>query len=446
MPRNATRCLALFLVAVIGNTFANMAAGQPGPGNRTDDQSHFSLRQGEKGHWWIMDGDDKVAIFGPSMKGRGTYSLGLVRQTPGQEVPAQWLIEPQVLHLVSRQGLSLTTYWMNKGMQGVRPAMQVDQSDPQRLIIRLVSEKSKSDRGEFTICVRRDQQLRRYVVEIALDLLLSERGGGEFCNYYPGGAGDLRPESNRYDRLVWQEADGTLKSHWLSFPVAQPGPINLASTAVVAYGDEKRGNPAVFFESAQPPVKIDVCYCWFDSHLTWTEPADMPGPPYHYTAKFKAYWLNAKESAELLAKSQQISLAPFAARFQQWIPLQMGKVNDFEQRVDLAGGKTKHFYLELRPGISYDSTTGHSGSHSLRFESPGNGTTFTLLTAPEFLVTPGKRLRVSAWVKTEGVSGEGFYLETGFQRWLPSGLKDLGPVYQSPKLNDTRDWTRIEIP
>ena len=58
------------------------------------------------------------------------------------------------------------------------------------------------------------------------------------------------------------------------------------------------------------------------------------------------------------------------------------------------------------------------------------------------MVTPGRQVKISAWVKTENVTGEGFYLESGFQR----GDQQLGPKYRSAKLTGTNDWTLLEIP
>lgn len=441
------------VAAVVGlGLFLSVAlAGQAAtePAGATDKQAagetyspSFSLVNGEHGHYWVMDGKDKVAIFGPSMKGRHTYSLGLIRQFPGQEIPEHWLIEPEVMQFITRRGLGLTTHWMNKAMRGVTPVMKVDDTNPARLTIQLISEKNETEHGTFTVCFTYDAELSRYVAEVEFDLVISERGGGEFCNYYPHGVGDLRPDVDRYDRLIWQEPDGSLKAHRLSFPVQQPGPINLSPTAMVGYVDEEWGSPLVLFESCSPPAKIAVCHCWFDSHLIWTEPADMEGPPYHYRAKLKGYWLDAKESAELIAKAELAALEPFANRWNNMIPIQMGRVNDLEERIDLANGPVKVFYIVMGSGMSYDTKTGHSGNHSILFSRGVS----TRLLGPELMVTPGKQLKISAWVKTEGVEGEGFYLETGFQRWLPTGLKNLGDLYQSNKLTGTNDWTKLEIP
>ena len=76
----------------------------------------------------------------------------------------------------------------------------------------------------------------------------------------------------------------------------------------------------VIVEESTPGTQVGICPCWFDSHLTWGSPAhargprkpDVPGPPYKYHARLKAYWNSPTETGALLAKAQTVSLAPFA--------------------------------------------------------------------------------------------------------------------------------------
>ena len=61
------------------------------------------------------------------------------------------------------------------------------------------------------------------------------------------------------------------------------------------------------------------------------------------------------------------------------------------------------------------------------------------------MVTPGRQVKINAWVKTGNVTGEGFYLESGFQRWIPE-VRAVRTMYQSAKLTGNNDWTLLEIP
>ena len=85
---------------------------------------------------------------------------------------------------------------------------------------------------------------------------------------------------------------------------------------------------------------------------------------------------------------------------------------------------------------------GHSGHCSIRFVSKSDKGTSVLPGGPEVLVTPGRQIKLSAWVKTSNVTGEGFYLESGFSK----NGQQLGPKYRSAKLTGSNDWTLLEVP
>ena len=418
----------------------------PEPAQADSHVTKLTVVPGEKGHFWIMDGSEKIALFGSASGKDPNYQLGLIRQFPGQAVPDAWLKEPEVMHFVTRYGLGLALTWVNAILGDQPAAMSYDASAPGRLKINIKTRNPKGDEGTVAASVFYDARLGRYVVESEFHLTSNTRGGGEFCNFYPHGLGDFRPDVGMYDRLIWQEPDGSTKAHWLSFPAAQPGSIPLSPTGMVAYVENPWGTPAVQFESCDPPGEIHVCHCWFDSHLCWTEPKDMPGPPYHYSAKLKAWWLKPDEAAALKAKAAIVPIEPLAERWQQMVPIEMGKVNGFEERADLKAGKVKRIYLQLGSGVSWDASVARTGSHSILLQSTRPEGITTMVTGPELMVTPGKRVKISAWVKTENIIGEGFHLESGFRRWIPNGDGDIGKMIQSEALFSTNNWTRLEIP
>jgi len=430
---------------VAGCSCANPQQEQQ-PQAQAPNGTNLTMTPGEKGHYWIMDGTEKIAIFGSATGKDPYYALGLIRQFPGQSVPDEWEKEPDVLHFVTRYGLGLALTWVNR-MLGDQPSeMSYDTSDPGKLRINIKTRNAKGDEGTMAVSVAYDAALGRYVVESEFQLVSSSRGGGEFCNFYPHGLGDFRPDVGTYDRLIWQEPDGSTKAHWLGYPAAQPGRILLAQTGMAAYADNPWGIPAVQFESCDPPGQINVCHCWFDSHLCWTEPQDMPGPPYRYRAKLRAWWLRPDEAAALKAKAKPVSLQPYAGRWENMLPIDMGTLNSFEERADLKAGNVKRIYLALGSGMEWDTSEAHSGLRSIRFDSTRPEGTSTMVTGPELMVTPGKRVRIAAWVKTENVVGEGFHLESGFRRWIPNGSGDLSAMFRSPALAGTNGWTKLEIP
>ena len=172
----------------------------------------------------------------------------------------------------------------------------------------------------------------------------------------------------------------------------------------------------------------------------------MPGPPHHYRAKLRAWWLRPDEATALKAKARTVSLEPYADRWHNLLPIDMGKINGFEERADLKAGNVKRIYLDVGSGLEWDTSEAHSGMRSVRFDSTRPGGISRMVTGPELMVTPGKRVKLSAWVKTENVVGEGFHIESGFRRWLPNESGDLGEMVRSPELAGSNGWTKLEVP
>jgi hypothetical protein len=433
----------------------------------------FSIAKTEFDHYWIKDRGQRIALVGSCDGGNRDYQIGLFRHFPGQALDEKQIQDSEILDFVSLPGLRLDTNWISaRAMRGVPGEMKLDSSDPTQLTIRLYWKKSAEEFGTQVIRVAYDADMARYVVHVEDDLQLSQPGGGEYCNFYANGLGDFRPGVGRYDRLLYQDGDDSdkLKAHYLSVHVPKPGPgliLLPAANGLIGYADEKDGNPVVIVEESTPRTTVGICLCWFDSHLRWDEPANktrvrrgspdpaetpaVSGQPYRYHAKLKAYWNSPAETRTLLAKAQTVPLAPFADHFANSLPIDMNVVNDFEHTTDFLSGNVKHIYFSLKPlrpsgGISYEKTVGRSGHSSILFVSKTDKGIQQGLTGPELMVTPGRQVKISAWVKTADVTGEGFYLESGFQRWTPAGDEQLTPLYQSEKLTGTNDWTLLEIP
>ena len=445
----------------------------------------FSVIKLESDRFWVCDHGKKIALFGPTGGKSGTdNTVGLIRHWPGHDIPDDQIVEPAVMGFVQNVGLKLHTYWIgNKTFDGIKPAVAVDDS-PQAVKLHLKWDKPETkESGAIDIAFLYDPQLRKYVVAAEFDLSVNQRGGGEFCNFYVHGLGDARPDVSRYDRIVWRDADGKLKLHWLSFPYAQPGtgkpwaadgsfyehqggavgpffnfpppPAVLPTDAAIAFVDDRFDTPVVVVEDAAPQPRFDICYTWFDVHIIWHElkkargaeyAAQLPGPPYRYHAKLRAYWLDRRETADLLATAEQLPLDQ--AAFARYVPIKMNAVNDFEWRIDASKPPTKYIYLWMNPdgGVSWDAAAARSGKHAILFDGDKTPSIDMRSTGPELVVTPGKRVKIGAWVKTQNVAGEGFWLESSFfLSRTPADRGNRGP-FCSRKLTGTNDWTWIEAP
>lgn len=467
MNRNAITSSMLGLTLAL---FAGVAAAEPAPASQpaanvalpVDAATYvpqFTIAKSAGGHDWILDHGQKVALFQGSM-------ISLFRQFPGQPIDeAKVLAAESAGHWYLLPGLRLWAQFMMTAdigptwyLHGVAREMSQDLSDPSRLIINQSWKKSADEFGTEMLRVEYDRELARYVVRVTADLQISQPGGGEYCNFYAEGLGDFRPWRSHYNRMLYTDAaDNKLKLHYLSLPVFQPGHIRLPDNGLFGVVDEKEGNPVVVLEESTPASCLNVCMCWFDLHMIWDEPwkvsrddrtkttftAAVSGPPYRYHAKYKAYWINATETKEVLAKAQTVSLEPYAKAFSNMLPVKMNEVNEFEHLADFKSGDVKYIYFPLpRKGASLDNTVAHSGTSSMRMEATSDKGLSVATTGPELLVTPGRQVKISAWVKTSNVTGEGFYLESGFS----NNGQQIGPKYCSAKLTGTHDWTLLEIP
>jgi len=462
----------------------------------------FSVIKLDSGRYWICDRGEKVAIVGPTGAGGADACIALIRQYPGHQVAEALLAEPGVIGFAQNAGLRLHTSWItNKTFDGIRPDVRVEDT-PQGSTFHFRWDKpATKEWGTVDIAIGCDMQsgegvtradaasavrpYGRYTATVAFDLSVNERPGGEFADAYTYGLGDARPEVSRYDRLLWTAPDGSLNLHWLGFPCGQPMPkppitpqetfyehhggcvgpfftvkppaIIMPKGGLMAFADEPQGNPAVMVEDASPPVRIDVCYTWFDVHFVWHEPlrvkertfaAELDGPPFRYRARLRAWWLNPADARRMLASARQLPLDQ--TWFDRFIPIRMNAENDFEWRIDAAAREPaiKQIYLWMNPdgGVSYDSSVARSGKHSVLFDGDKNPNIDYRSTGPELLVTPGKRVKLGAWVKTENLTGEGFRLESSFFLSKTPAERGLSGPFTSRTLTGTNDWTWLEVP
>jgi len=114
-----------------------------------------------------------------------------------------------------------------------------------------------------------------------------------------------------------------------------------------------------------------------------------------------------------------------------------GVENDFETPVP--AGTLYNGALWSR-GFQLDTRVAHSGSRSLRVRGPDEAEPIHGGTA--IYVETAKRYRLSAWVRTRGVTGVGAYLRVRevFYNW-----RDEYATHRSKALTGDNDWTRIEL-
>jgi len=201
----------------------------------------------------------------------------------------------------------------------------------------------------------------------------------------------------------------------------------------VGFVAEPDMNPALEIIRSEPGTTFITCSVWYDQHVI-ALPPEKKGEDglYHITAAYRFMSLPLPAAKELEDAARTMLPAP-GDRGKGPMGFRQGVVNDFEALVP-AG--TLYNGCIWGHSAKYDGTTGHSGTHSIRlsggeFAGPVHG-------GPELHVEEGKQYRLSAWVRTRGVTGAGAYLRVRSRQESAGGIR-------SKSLAGDTDWTLLEI-
>jgi len=123
----------------------------------------------------------------------------------------------------------------------------------------------------------------------------------------------------------------------------------------------------------------------------------------------------------------------------------------FESNVPGIDGNPEGWYSYQHAGpesyrISLDGEVAHSGRQSARIDNIGPeiyGTLAQIVRGPQFA---GKAVRFTAWLKTRGVTGNGWSKGTGLALTAYAGGQTVGGTnFRKTAFGGTTDWTRHEV-
>ncbi|NCO36728.1 MAG: LamG domain-containing protein [Armatimonadetes bacterium] len=244
-----------------------------------------------------------------------------------------------------------------------------------------------------------------------------------------------------YQWSVFQADDGKYykvpfnhNGHYLSTAASNGGPFNPNGGIWVVAGDPVV-NPVVKVRGMSPGhTKVSVGHCWwaYDMHTMFhPQLVGNTVPAGQYVSKVRYTGMEASEAARLLAEAQFYQPIDVNVK----IPVYtagVGFTERFDKEVLLASPHQEHW---IRAGV-IDRSVGHDDKCSLRLDGPTEA--WAITGSSYFMSGYGKRNRVTAWVKTEDVQGEGPTI--GFRRWDDN----VGDFYCSG-ITGTRDWTKVEF-
>jgi hypothetical protein len=379
--------------------------------------------------FWILDGGQKIGLLNFS---RGEIEMFRTFPPVGG-VQVEYAM-PEFHGWETLQGprIAIAPWqwgWSGKGvMDGLQNRGET---------LRLCYRESTGDKTEFVhrFTLRFDPVLG-YLWDCTFDARMDTPRRLEYANLLPNGVADSRDERKRYQKCLWTRRDGAVCAMYQNprSAVQSSGrewadiPTNGGFVGFVAEPDL---NPFLEIIRSDPATTFVTCNVWYDQHVL-ALPSVRKGEDglYHVTTAYRMLSLPLPVAKEL--ENAARTTLP-AAKGDGPMGFRQGIVNDFETLVPAGvlfnGCIWGH-------SAKYDSTTGHSGTHSLRLN--GGETARPVHGGPMLHVTASKRYRLSAWVRTRGVTGPGACLRLQKQ-------PDSPDARQSKSLTGDNDWTPLEI-
>lgn len=388
-------------------------------------------RKPRREYFWIMDGRQKIGLLNLWI---GEIEMFRFFPPAGERVDYRM---PAVHHWATLQGPRITIVPQGTWTNGGEIACLQQGGETLRLRYRETS----GDRKEMTqyFALRFDPVLG-YIWDCRFRMRTERPERFEYTNLLTGGLSESRERHKRYQKCVWVRRDGTLCFMYQN-PLSMMQSFGPEWTdtpddgGFVGWVAERDMNPFLEIVESAPRATFLTCSQWYDQHVLNRSPARKGEDGlYHVSAAYRMLSLPLPVAKELedAARTMLPATGNLVARgFRQDV------LNDFEAPIPagaLYNGSMWGHWAQLETG------SGHSGSHSLRVGGPREVQPVHGGTA--VCVETGKRYRLSAWVRTRGVTGAGAYLRMNEVFW---NWEDIRASHRSRALTGDNDWTRLEL-
>lgn len=248
---------------------------------------------------------------------------------------------------------------------------------------------------------------------------------------------DPQAEKPRYLWSVFESTDGKLykvpfnhNMFYAGTDSTNGGPLKPGGAGLIPVGDPVL-SPVVQIPEMSPQIEAThVGHCWwaYDMHTQFLlKKVDGKIPAGAFTTRVVYSAMEAAAAQALLAKATYYK----PRNTDVTVPLYtagIGYTEPFDKIVNLATPHTEH---RIFTGV-IDATVGHTDKSSLRLDGPTEA--WTLTGASYYTGAYTKRMRISGWVKTKDVKGEGPMV--GFHRMDNNQFE-----YHFINVTGTCDWT-----
>jgi len=241
-----------------------------------------------------------------------------------------------------------------------------------------------------------------------------------------------------YQWSVFESTDGKLykvpfnhNGHYFGTAETNGGPFQAGGFGMVVVGDPVLCPIVRIPERAANFEGNSVGHCWwaYDIHTLFT-PRKVDGKvqPGDYISRVVYTAMNSAAAQPMLAKAEFYKPKDLAMRIPVFAAGTNGLVETFDKTVLWATPHTEH---RISSGVM-DATMGRGDRCSLRLDGPTEA--WTLTGSSYFTGGYAKKVRVSSWVKTQDVKGEGPTI--GFSRMTDNQFE-----FHTTGITGTVDWT-----
>jgi hypothetical protein len=384
--------------------------------------------------WYICDGDERIGLITTWLN-----HVELFRFSPEVDKGANYPI-PEIYHWANLIGVRLPLQ-MGGYHSPVPPVTSFnitftkDRGDS----LEFKSEQTHKDdyTGSTEYRLAWDQRLG-YVLQCTSHFVMPQRRQIEFNNLFAGGLAESRDDHKRWQKTM----RGRLLDGRISF--VHHNPVNIPVDEVQAGGfvgfvTEEEMNPFVEMLETSGPVFLATCSEWYDQHIAMKAPAAKEADGlYHLRARYRLLSVPGAVARDLEAVAVERDGVRGESRFAGFL---QNKVNDFETFVPHG----QVYNGPIWQHINASEGPAHSGTRSIAVAGPGSGrvkAASPIGGGPPIYGESGKRYRLAAWVKTQGLEDGGAYLQADdvFFNW-----QDVQATHKTKKLTGDHDWTRLEV-
>ncbi|MCE9613909.1 MAG: hypothetical protein K8T26_06500 [Lentisphaerae bacterium] len=408
-------------------------------------------------NWTLHDGARALASFMPHALDIWSFSPFEPEEAANPDGPGH-VVD---LHTVRNTFLNFGTAGWPGHWNAADLRWQWEQASGDAVVASVTLDARDGETCRWLFTVRYDASWGRYRYRFQIAARKLDPAGFEGFNLMTAGALGARPEERRWTHSLWENADGALRrivhssalfygtdyanmrdptGPWRARRLSYP-------QAWMAYAAHPTFNPALLIHRTSVPLIAATCSQLFDEHIVWEQAGqdDLGADGYfHFHMDLEFVNVPAALAASLLAQAAD-PVRPAAWRHEALVlPFHMDRVNDFESELDPWQPETCPILVLPRDGrgaIAWADDAAHSGSRSLRLRQAEAGRLQLYPVGAVCRVRPRTPYRLSAWVRTQRVTGQARLELAGYAYTY----ENISHQAASRGLDDTCEWTRLDV-